>query len=267
MRIFAVLSALLFLSLSCNSLAAEITIEKVSADVHILSGKEYGTNIGVVRTDNGLVLIDPMPGEGHLPELKRAIGSLYESSAIYILNTHNHEDHAGGNEFFIETGGQLVEEGQAIEGLTRLSVNSHTARDQIYFHKESNSIFVGDVFDNNWHPTFYSGGIGGFDSAIDQILELGDPDSLIIPGHGKLANKSSVRDFRENTHEWIEQVRVHHANGMPLDDMVDNDAILRILDKFNTEQRSPFLPPNALRRFIERTISLVEDNTQSSNNG
>lgn len=259
MKLLVVFASFPFLLASCNVLASGIAIEQVGEGVHILNGKEYGTNIGLVRTDERVVLIDPMPGEAYLLDLHNVVRSIYDEATIYILNTHNHEDHTGGNAFFIEMGGRVVQDRLEMDGIERILVNSHTTQDHVYFHKKSNSLFVGDVFDNNWHPTFYSGGISGFDAAIDRILLLGDAESLIIPGHGKLANKSTLREFRKSTHEWVNQIRKLHADGMPLDMMMENEAVLSILNQFNNENRSPFLPPNAFRRFIERTISLLDN--------
>ncbi|WP_444945860.1 hypothetical protein ACJJIP_20045 [Microbulbifer sp. VTAC004] len=88
-----------------------------------------------------------------------------------------------------------------MDSFTHIKVKSHSAIDNIYYLKESNSIFVGDVFDTSWHPVFYSGGIKGFNEAIDAILNLGDEQSLIIPGHGVPSSKLSLFEFRKNTFE------------------------------------------------------------------
>ncbi|WHI51112.1 hypothetical protein P3339_22390 [Microbulbifer sp. MLAF003] len=88
-----------------------------------------------------------------------------------------------------------------MDSFTHIKVKSHSAIDNIYYLKESNSIFVGDVFDTSWHPVFYSGGIKGFNEAIDAILNLGDEQSLIIPGHGVPSSKLSLLEFRKNTFE------------------------------------------------------------------
>ncbi|MBQ4852754.1 hypothetical protein J8L97_21725 [Pseudoalteromonas sp. MMG012] len=51
------------------------------------------------------------------------------------------------------------------------------------------------------------GGLKGFDKAIDHILALGNEDTRIVPGHGKPANKESLREFRKHTHNWVAHIR------------------------------------------------------------
>ncbi len=250
------LISLLFFSSTVFS--SNIHVEKVSDQVHILSGKEYGTNIGLITTENGLTLIDPMPGGGHLLELDNIVKSISNKSIIYILNTHTHSDHTGGNEFFIEQGAKLVESITTSDNLVHIKVKSHSSNDNIYYHKISNTIFVGDVFDTSWHPTFYAGGFQGFNDAIDAIMKLGDEESLIVPGHGAPARKLSLLEFRKNTSEWIMRVRELHQKGWDEDRIMNDAQAKSIVEKFNLGGRSPFLPQEAFKRFVERTISVIE---------
>ncbi|WP_444883373.1 MBL fold metallo-hydrolase [Microbulbifer sp. PSTR4-B] len=259
MKGFIILTSNLFLLTSSIALSSSISVQKVSEHLHILSGKEYGTNIGLISTENGLVLIDPMPGNNQLSALDQEIRSIYDKSISFILNTHAHSDHTGGNAHFEKQGGKLIESSFNLDGLTHIKVKSHTTIDNIYYHKESNSIFVGDVFDTSWHPTFYAGGIKGFNEAIEAILNLGDDQSLIIPGHGATANKSSLLEFRKNTFIWINKIQELHQKGLGVEQIMIDTQVKDILEKFNINNKSPFLPQKAYKRFIERTISVINE--------
>ena len=250
------LISLLFFSSAAFS--SNINVENVFDQVYVLSGKEYGTNIGLIAMENGLILIDPMPGGEHLIELDNIVKSIYDKPIIYILNTHAHSDHTGGNEFFIKQGAKLVESISSSDDFVHIKVKSHSATDNIYYHKISNTIFVGDVFDTSWHPTFYAGGIQGFNDAIDNIIELGDEQTLIVPGHGAPASKLSLLEFRKNTSEWIMRVRELHLKGWDVDRIMDDAQAKSIVEKFNLGEKPPFLPQKAFKKFIERTISVVE---------
>lgn len=249
--------SLLFIPISQAAISKSISVEKLSDNAHLLKGIEYSTSIGVVLTDDGLILIDPMPGETQLNELQRVISALYDQPVRYILNTHAHEDHSGGNKFFDAQGNKFINSAIAVKGIKQIVVNSHTAKDNIYYLEKSNSIFVGDVFDSSWHPTFYSGGIKGFEAAIAGILALGNEESLIIPGHGQPASKAVLRDFRNNTLTWTNNVSKLHLKGLSIEEIMNNPKTIEILARFNGDNKQPFLPEKAFEKFVERTISLV----------
>jgi len=257
MRFILLIVSIFFHPISKAEISHSISVEKISDSLHILKGIEYSTSIGLVSTDDGLVLIDPMPGKAQLNELQRVISELYDKPIIYILNTHDHEDHTGGNNFFDKQGSKLIDSSFIIKGIQQISVNSHTSKDNIYYIKKSNSIFVGDVFDSSWHPTFYSGGIKGFNAAIGHILAFGNEDSLIIPGHGQPANKTALREFRKNTLEWVQHIGELHRQDWSVDRIMKNSKTKDILNKFNTTNKASFIPERAFKRFIERTVVIV----------
>lgn len=240
------------------SFAGNIKLNKISDNLHILSGKDYGTNIGLISLKQGIVLIDPMPGDNHLPELNQKIQSLYGSTNVFVLNTHTHADHSGGNEFFVKQGGKHVNGEFNVKGLTRIQVKSHSSTDFIYYHEESNAIFVGDVLDTSWHPTFYAGGVKGFNNAVSAILKLGDDNSLIIPGHGTLATKAELNEFRKNTLAWVRLIKHAHQNGKNVNHMMNDAQVKDMVERFNVGGQPTFLPQKAFKRFIERTITVIK---------
>jgi glyoxylase-like metal-dependent hydrolase (beta-lactamase superfamily II) len=268
--------ALLFPSLTYAKLKdKQFDINKYSDSTFALIGKAYGINVGVVVSEKGLLLIDPMPGEESFDDLHVLIKGISNIPISYVVNTHNHEDHTGGNEYFNNNGAVILGQNNSIlksssekeksllyknYGLEVIKVESHTNQDKMYFHSESNVLFVGDVFDNSWHPTFYAGGIDGFTKTIDIIFAVGDKDTLIVPGHGVPANKAVVKAFYENTLVWLERVSELHKDKMSVEQIMVDKQINEILQRFNTEQRKEFIPQKAFRRFIERTTSIVSSN-------
>lgn len=252
--------------------AKPFDVAKYSDIAFALVGNDYGTNVGVIAGSKGLLLIDPMPGEDALEELDALIKGISSKPILYVANTHNHQDHSGGNDYFNRKGASIFKlsggkessssTNQNMEllnsfGLEVIEVKSHTSQDNLYYHKESNALFVGDVFDNSWHPTFYAGGIKGFTQTIGKILATGDENTIIVPGHGAPANKDVVKAFHENTLVWISRVTVLTKEKMSVEQMMEDKLIMEILQRFNTEQRKEFIPQRAFKRFIERTVSLV----------
>jgi len=258
---------LVLCSLRCLAQPADIVVTELAKDVYLLKSVSYGTNIGLLKTDQAVVLIDPMPGESQLLALNHSILQLTSTPVTLILNTHNHADHTGGNAFFTARGARLVTDAawqQVSEatGITALVAKSHSASDTIFFHRASNSIFVGDVFDSSWHPTFYAGGVAGFNAAIDAILQIGDEQSRIIPGHGLVKGKAELRAFRAHSMQWLARVRQLHKAGLSAQAMQQDAELMAILQRFNFEQKADFLPAKAVLRFIERTITLVAQERQ-----
>lgn len=255
------LFALLICALPLITLAnpSEIAVSKLSDSAYMLKAASYNTNIGAISTQQGLVLIDPMPGNDNIAELNRVINDLFKPTSVFILNTHNHDDHTGGNSFFVSNGAVVLTAAEALKGIKLATVKSHSGADQIIFHQSSNSIFVGDIYDTSWHPTFYAGGVSGFTNAIDTILGMADDNTLIIPGHGKPTGKAALQQFKANTLQWVAQVKELKQQGKTVQQIMADKRIKTLLLNFNVENNNEFIPEKAFERFIERTLTVIEN--------
>ncbi|HTE41662.1 MAG TPA: MBL fold metallo-hydrolase [Steroidobacteraceae bacterium] len=90
---------------ACGSLAfaqqdfskVTITAQKVAGNVHMLQGS--GGNIGVSVGDDGIVIVD----DQYAPladKIRAALKGIADKPVRFVINTHFHGDHAGGNEMF-----------------------------------------------------------------------------------------------------------------------------------------------------------------------
>ncbi|MBU2185144.1 MAG: MBL fold metallo-hydrolase [Gammaproteobacteria bacterium] len=198
---------------------ADISVTKLSADAYILTST-YATNIGLLNTTKGVVLLDPMPGENQQDTLNALVNSIFAKPVSYILNTHTHSDHSGGNTYFIAAGAELIQSAESLAEIDMLTVKSHTAN--------------------------------------DAILNLGDENSLIVPGHGKPTDKQHLKLFRQNTLQWVATVETLSKQGLTVSEIKNNAEIQRILRTFSPENSADFIPPPAFERFIERTLTVIE---------
>ncbi len=73
---------------------ATFRIEPVRENLHVISGE--GGNVAVLVTDDGVVLVDNMFHRSHDAILAQ-VASVTDKPIEYVLNTHQHDDHAGGN--------------------------------------------------------------------------------------------------------------------------------------------------------------------------
>ena len=77
----------------------------VAASVHVIEGQ--GGNIGVSAGDDGIFMIDdqyaPMTDS-----IRKSLVAISDRPLRFILNTHWHEDHTGGNENFGKAGTVIV---------------------------------------------------------------------------------------------------------------------------------------------------------------
>ena len=75
------------------------TLKKLSDDVYALAGR--GGNIGFAVTDEGVVVIDDQFAD-LAPGIAEQIKSVTPKPIKFLINTHHHGDHTGGNAFFIK---------------------------------------------------------------------------------------------------------------------------------------------------------------------
>ena len=103
--------------------------------------------------------------------------------------------HAGGREV------RLIEVGPA-----------HTRGDTIVHVPAARVVYAADVLFIGGHPIVWAGPVANWRRALDLILEL-DVDT-IVPGHGPLTDKASVRELR-GYFEYLErEVRARHEAGL-----------------------------------------------------
>src|SRR6267154_1011534 len=93
---------------------------KVTAQIYMLKGS--GGNIGLLTGNDGLLMID----DQYAPlsaKINEAIKSISQSPIRFLVNTHIHGDHTGGNDNFSKQGVTLVAHDQVRERMKKEQVN------------------------------------------------------------------------------------------------------------------------------------------------
>lgn len=214
----------------------EIKTTHVAGNVYMLQGE--GGNIGVSAGPDGLLIVDdefaPLA-----PKIEAALKEINPGKLKFVLNTHYHGDHTGGNAHFGRQA-PIIAHTNVRKRLARgpttkdalpvvtfdesLSVhfngeeiqvlhvpNGHTDSDSLIFFTKSNVVHMGDQFFCGRFPNIDLGGGGdvhGYIRNVEQAIEKIPPDAKIIPGHGPLGTIDDLRKFHEMlvaTADFVEQ--------------------------------------------------------------
>lgn len=106
-RLATALAALLLATPAAAQDFSQVEIEttKVAEGVYALKGA--GGNLGLVVGSDRAFLIDDQYAP-LVPKIRAAIAAVTDKPVSFVLNTHWHGDHVGGNEAFAETGTLVV---------------------------------------------------------------------------------------------------------------------------------------------------------------
>jgi len=74
--------------------AQPLNIARVKGDLYMISGE--GGNVAVYVTPEGVILVDDMFYRNS-DDIRAKVASVTDRPIKYVLNTHQHDDHAGGN--------------------------------------------------------------------------------------------------------------------------------------------------------------------------
>ena len=207
---------------------ASLALQKIKDDLYViaLSKGVGGGNIAVYLTDEGVILVDDMFDRDYASVMDQ-VKSVTDKPIRYVLNTHQHEDHAGGNAKMLASSAEVIAHKNVRSNMVRLNqpglpritfstemdVNlggkeaiarhygrGHTGGDSVIYFPERKVIHTGDLFLTYPPQPFIDYGNGGsaleWTGTLDEILKL-DFD-VAIPGHGPVSDRAGLIKFRTN---------------------------------------------------------------------
>lgn len=180
----------------------------VRPDLYLITGD--GGNSVFRVTPEGVILVDTkLAKEGAFERLKELIRGVTPQSVKFVMNTHQHPDHAGNNANFTAEPGV----GAGVRSIPLLA--GHTGSDVAIYFQADRLIAVGDVLSPNRAPSIdytSGGGLLGIPRALDTILAL--DWTVAIPGHGDPVNRAFVESYRIKVTTLIERAREAVARGV-----------------------------------------------------
>jgi glyoxylase-like metal-dependent hydrolase (beta-lactamase superfamily II) len=114
MRTRAIVILLVLLSFgSITSLAesADFTVKKIGEGVYAAIGTDggkAGSNAGFIVGSNGVVVVDTFEGVAPARDLLAEIRKITDLPIRFVVNTHYHLDHTGGNAVFAQAGATIL---------------------------------------------------------------------------------------------------------------------------------------------------------------
>jgi glyoxylase-like metal-dependent hydrolase (beta-lactamase superfamily II) len=100
---------------------------------------------------------------------------------------------------------------------------AHTDGDTIIYISPANVAVVGDIFSNHFYPIIdlaSGGSMDGMIHSVDQILAQTDEKTKIVPGHGPVATRSDLKDYREMLVQVRQRIEVLVGAGKTMDEAV-----------------------------------------------
>ena len=234
-RKITAIAAFLFLAPTAvaqmNFDAVQIEAIPVADNIYMLTGA--GGNMGLIVGEDGAFLIDDQFAP-LTEKITAAIAELTDQPIRFVINTHYHGDHTGGNENLGKAGALIVAHDNVYQRMSaeefmedsetpkealpvvtftedvNFYINdehvhgfhigdAHTDGDTIIHFKNANVVHMGDIYFSGLFPYIdvdAGGSIDGIITAVNRVLAISNEDTKIIPGHGPLSSMDDLKGYR-----------------------------------------------------------------------
>lgn len=198
---------------------ADLTIEKVAEGLHVIVGS--GGNVAVYNTPEGVILVDDKFDQNHAQILAK-VKTVTDKPIRYVLNTHQHGDHTGGNLKLLQENAEILIQKNAranmvkgsMPGIPRIVYNDeasvflgdkevqahhygrgHTNGDTVILFPALRVLHTGDLFVDGAPFIDYSAGGSGmaWTDTLTAAMKL-DFDT-VIPGHGPVMKRADLEQW------------------------------------------------------------------------
>jgi glyoxylase-like metal-dependent hydrolase (beta-lactamase superfamily II) len=246
----------------------EILTEQVASNLYMLSGSSgldpahedaAGGRIGVLAGPDGIFMVDAQYGQLG-DKVLGAVRRISSAPIRFLVNTHIHRDHTGGNAAFAKMGAVIFAREELRQGMVRagsanavagdaaglpvvtyglgepvkLHMNgetidliavraAHTGGDTIIRFDNANAIMIGDYYRNFGYPFIdlaNGGSLKGMLEALDFTMKVAGPDTRLIPGHGTLVKRADLIPYRDMISAVAGKVRDLVAQGKSQQDVL-----------------------------------------------
>jgi cyclase len=213
----------------------ELELIKLKDDLYVIHGAYVPGNVTALITNEGVILVDDDFEINH-EKLIAKLREVTSQPVKYVINTHYHSDHSGGNAKLQADGTlavasvaarkRMVDAGQS--GLVNVTIEprgavylggkvaeiyyfgrGHTDGDVVVLFPHDRTLAAGDLFTHGEGlPQLVDHAGGGsqkeWTATLDKVLAL-DFDA-VVPGHGTVTNKQAVREAKDASQRETEML-------------------------------------------------------------
>ena len=216
---------------------AKLEVIKVRDDIYVISNVAVPGLTTALITNDGVLLVDDKFEVDH-DSIMAALKTVTNQPVKYVINTHYHGDHSGGNAKLqalgtlavasIEARASMVAANQSGQpnitvgdraelyiGGKKVEIHkvgrAHTDGDVVVLFPEQRVLASGDIFANGPGTSAqlvdYPGGGSAklWPQAIAQALELSY--DTVIPGHGLISTKADLAAYRDRATRFAETLQ------------------------------------------------------------
>ena len=215
----------------------DLKINKVKENLYEIEGD--GGNVAVYVTGNGVILVDDKFERDH-DAIMGIVRRLTAQPVKYILSTHYHADHSGGNAKMYDSGIEIISTANSRRNILEKKQSNappnvlparvvftdetsvflggkevrahfygrgHTNGDAMVYFPLLKVLHTGDLMAGNSPLIDYSGGgsVVEWSKTLDNAMQALDFDT-VIPGHGPVTNKAGLQTYRDNVVKLRERV-------------------------------------------------------------
>lgn len=229
----------------------EIKVTKLAGNFSMLEGA--GGAIGVLAGPDGVFMVDSQFAP-LTDKIVAAIKQISDGRIRFMVNTHLHPDHTGGNENLGKLGVTLLAREQLRgrlatgqrpappaalpvltynapitvhmngEGVQLIPVPAaHTDGDTMIFFPNADVIMTGDFFRAVGYPYPDRNNGGSFKGLIDglnAVINLAKPTTKIVPGHGPVVDRAAVTAHRDMALAARDKIAVLVKQGKSADEVI-----------------------------------------------
>jgi cyclase len=241
----------LIIPLTCAQLSATPQVKPIGSGLYAyISDNDSSANSTFLVGSNGILVVDTGFDATEGGKLLLAIRGVSVLPVLFIVNTHYHRDHQGGNsvvgpaavvistDWTRERTLEVIQSSPTAErsllrpaDLTfkeKLTIHldpysaevyfpgkAHTSGDALVYFPQQRAIAMGDLFLNRCSPAMDVGSAENWIHALDQVLAK--PLAAVVPGHFELATKADLQRFRDYLGDLFQQVRTLYEKGAKLE--------------------------------------------------
>jgi glyoxylase-like metal-dependent hydrolase (beta-lactamase superfamily II) len=207
---------------------AKLDIQKITDDIYVIHNQVVPGNTTALITNEGVVLVDDKFAVDH-DNILAMLKTVTNQPVKWIINTHHHGDHSGGNAAFQAMDAKVVATEQARRyfvdgnqpGMPTVTFDdhaylhvggkpielyhfgrAHTGGDAFVYFPAERVLAAGDAFtfgDATPQLVDYANGGSAKDwpYTLDGALRL--DFETVVPGHGDVTTKAEMKKFRDDT--------------------------------------------------------------------